>query len=80
MRLGNALLAQSAEQGALPTLAAAVLDLPGGSYLGPRGLGEWRGAPTLVGRSPAASDPDLARRLWVASAELTGVDLPVPAA
>jgi hypothetical protein len=32
-----------------------------------------------VGRSPAASDPDLARQLWVASAELTGVDLPVPA-
>lgn len=78
MRLGNALVAQSAEQGALPTLAAAVLDLPGGSYLGPRGLGEWRGAPTMVGRSPAASDPDLARALWVASAGLTGVDLPVP--
>ena len=79
MRLGNALVAQSAEQGALPTLAAAVRDLPGGSYLGPRGLGEWRGAPTLVGRTPAASDPDLARRLWTASAELTGVDLRVPA-
>ena len=80
MRLGNVLVAQSAEQGALPTLAAAVRDLPGGSYLGPSGLGEWRGAPTLVGRTPAASDPDLARRLWVASAGLTGVDLPVPTA
>lgn len=80
MRLGNALVAQSAEQGALPTLAAAVRDLPGGSYLGPRSLGEWRGAPTLVGRTPAASDPDLARRLWVASAGLTGVDLPERAA
>jgi NAD(P)-dependent dehydrogenase (short-subunit alcohol dehydrogenase family) len=80
MRLGNVLVAQSAEQGALPTLAAAVRDLPGGSYLGPSGLGEWRGAATLVGRTPAASDPDLARRLWVASAGLTGVDLPVPTA
>jgi NAD(P)-dependent dehydrogenase (short-subunit alcohol dehydrogenase family) len=80
MRLGNVLVAQSADQGALPTLAATVLDLPGGSYLGPRGLGEWRGAPTLVGRTPAASDPELARRLWVASAELTGVDLPAPVA
>ncbi|MGY1681822.1 oxidoreductase [Geodermatophilus sp. SYSU D01176] len=80
MRLGNLLVAQSAEQGALPTLAAAVLDLPGGSYLGPRGLGEWRGAPTLVGHSPAASDPELARQLWVASAELTGVDMPAAVA
>ena len=80
MRLGNLLVAQSADQGALPTLAAATTDLPGGSYLGPRGLGEWRGAPTLVGRSPAASDPELARRLWAASAELTGVDLPLAVA
>jgi hypothetical protein len=35
-----------------------------------------RGVPTLAGRSPAASDADLARRLWTASAELTGVDFP----
>ena len=80
MALGNRLLAQSDEQGALPTLAAVVRDLPGGCYLGPSGPREMRGAPTLVGRTPAASDPDLARRLWTASAELTGVDLPVPAA
>jgi NAD(P)-dependent dehydrogenase (short-subunit alcohol dehydrogenase family) len=79
MRLGNALFAQSDEQGALPTLAAATLDLPGGSYLGPSGGRELRGSPTLVGRTPSASDPDLARRLWEASAELTGTDLPVPA-
>jgi len=29
-----------------------------------------------VGRTPEASDPDLAERLWAASAELTGVDFP----
>ena len=63
MRLGNLLLAQSDERGALPTLAAAVQDLPGGSYLGPDGFQELRGYPTLVGRTPSASDPDLARRL-----------------
>lgn len=79
MKLGNLVLAQSDEDGALPTLAAAVRDLPGGSYLGPSGLNEMRGTPTLVGRTPSASDPELARRLWTASAELTGVDLPAPA-
>jgi hypothetical protein len=78
MELGNRLIAQSDEQGALPSLAAAVLDLPGGSYLGPSGRNEMRGHPTLVGRTPSASDPDLARTLWTASAELTGVDLPAP--
>jgi hypothetical protein len=35
-----------------------------------------RGYPTLTGRTEAASDPDLARALWAASARLTGVDLP----
>ncbi|MCW2635927.1 MAG: Short-chain dehydrogenase/reductase [Blastococcus sp.] len=79
MKLGNVLLAQSDSQGALPTLAAATLELPGGSYLGPRGRNELRGHPTLVGRTPSASDPELARRLWNASAELTGTDLPVGA-
>jgi NAD(P)-dependent dehydrogenase (short-subunit alcohol dehydrogenase family) len=79
MKLGNALVAQSDEQGALPSLAAATLDLPGGSYLGPSGRNELRGRPTLVGRTRAASDPELARRLWAASAELTGVDFPLPA-
>src|SRR5215218_11358922 len=76
MKLGNVLLAQSDEQGALPSLAAATLDLPGGSYLGPSGRNELRGPPTLVGRTRSASDPELAGRLWTASAELTGVDFP----
>jgi NAD(P)-dependent dehydrogenase (short-subunit alcohol dehydrogenase family) len=79
MKLGNVLLAQSDEQGALPSLAAATLDLPGGSYLGPSGRNELRGPPTLVGRTRSASDPELARRLWAASAEFTGVDFPLAA-
>jgi NAD(P)-dependent dehydrogenase (short-subunit alcohol dehydrogenase family) len=79
MKLGNKLLAQSDRMGALPTLAAATRDLPGGSYLGPSGFQELRGYPTLVGRTTEASDPDLARALWEASARLTGVDFPVAA-
>jgi NAD(P)-dependent dehydrogenase (short-subunit alcohol dehydrogenase family) len=79
MKLGNVVFAQSDERGALPTLAAATRDLPGGSYLGPDSFREMRGYPTLVGRTPSASDPELARRLWEASARLTGTDYPVPA-
>ncbi|MGV9246583.1 oxidoreductase [Streptomyces sp. NPDC003710] len=76
MRAGNRFLAQDDKAGARPTLYAAIQDLPGASYVGPDGLGEMRGAPTLVGRSRAASDPRSARRLWTASEELTGVVFP----
>ena len=77
--LGNRIFAQSDERGALPTLAAATQDLPGGSYLGPDGFQEMRGHPTLVGCTAAAADPELARRLWEESARLTGVDFPASA-
>ncbi|MFI9341180.1 oxidoreductase [Streptomyces sp. NPDC052773] len=77
MALGNRLFAQDDAAGALPTLYAAVEDIPGGSYAGPDGLAGMRGAPTLVGRSAAASDPVAARRLWEVSEELTGVRFPL---
>ena len=41
---------------------------------------EQRGAPKLVRRSNAASDTDVARRLWDVSEELTGVHFPLHAA
>ncbi|MBV7696879.1 oxidoreductase [Streptomyces sp. TRM70350] len=80
MQLGNKLFAQDDRAGALPTLYAAVMDLPGASFVGPDGLGEMRGAPTLAGRSAAASDPEAARRLWAASEELTDARFPFPLA
>lgn len=70
------LFAQTAQQGAEPLLFAATEDLPGGSYIGPDGRGEFRGAPTLVGRTAAATDRDTACWLWDYAAELTGTDLP----
>lgn len=75
--VGMRFLAQTEDAGALPILFAATQDLPGASYVGPDGPGELRGAPTLVGRSRAASDPQLARDLWVASERLTGIDFPL---
>ncbi|NJQ05748.1 oxidoreductase [Streptomyces lonarensis] len=69
------LIAQSDEKGALPTLYAAVADVPGNGFAGPGGL-LGRGAPTLVGRSRRARDAESARRLWTASEQLTGVTFP----
>ncbi|MBI5104511.1 MAG: oxidoreductase, partial [Solirubrobacterales bacterium] len=81
MKVGNLVIAQSEEMGALPTLFAATQDLPGDSYVGPDGFQEGRGHPALVGRSGAAQDDETARRLWELSEELTGVAFPLaPAA
>jgi NAD(P)-dependent dehydrogenase (short-subunit alcohol dehydrogenase family) len=77
MQLGNRLFAQSDRAGALPTLYAAVEDVPGAAYVGPDGFAEMRGGPTLVGRTRAASDAGVARRLWDVSEGLTGVRFPV---
>ncbi|HEX6524801.1 MAG TPA: oxidoreductase [Streptosporangiaceae bacterium] len=73
----NRLAAQNPEQGALPTLYAAVADIPGDSFAGPSHLAHMRGAPQLIARSAAARDPGLARRLWTASEQLTGVRFPL---
>jgi NAD(P)-dependent dehydrogenase (short-subunit alcohol dehydrogenase family) len=75
--VGMKVIAQSEDAGALPILYAATQDLPGASYVGPDGRGEARGYPTLVGRSAAASDIQLARDLWSASESLTGVTFPL---
>jgi NAD(P)-dependent dehydrogenase (short-subunit alcohol dehydrogenase family) len=73
MAVGNKLVAQSEEMGALPTLYATSQDIPGNSYVGPDGFMEQRGHPKLVGRNAAAQDADVAKRLWTLSEELTGV-------
>jgi NAD(P)-dependent dehydrogenase (short-subunit alcohol dehydrogenase family) len=73
MAVTNRLVAQSAEMGALPILYAATYPgLEGGSFVGPDGIGEQRGHPTLVAPSRAARDEAVARRLWAVSEELTG--------
>jgi NAD(P)-dependent dehydrogenase (short-subunit alcohol dehydrogenase family) len=76
-RISNRLFAQSEADGALPTLYAAVGDIPGNSFAGPGGFMEQRGAPKLVGRSTAAQDTQVARRLWDVSETLTGVRFPL---
>jgi NAD(P)-dependent dehydrogenase (short-subunit alcohol dehydrogenase family) len=74
MALGNVLVGQSPAWGALPQLYAATApDVRGGEFFGPRGFVQSRGSPTRVAASAAARDPELARRLWEVSEDLTGV-------
>jgi NAD(P)-dependent dehydrogenase (short-subunit alcohol dehydrogenase family) len=72
MNRASRFLVNDAEHGALPTLYAASQDIPGGSYVGPDGLGSIKGHPVVRKPSAAASDPETARTLWAATAELTG--------
>ena len=73
MRVGNATVAQSDADGAMPQLYAATMpDVRPDDYWGPQLL-EIRGAPKRVGRSAAAQDDAVARRLWERSEELTSV-------
>jgi NAD(P)-dependent dehydrogenase (short-subunit alcohol dehydrogenase family) len=77
MGLGNRVFAQSLEDGALPTLYAALAEIPGNSYAGPEGFTEMRGPAKLVGRSKAAKDEAVARRLWEVSEQLTSARFPL---
>jgi NAD(P)-dependent dehydrogenase (short-subunit alcohol dehydrogenase family) len=74
MKLANKLFAQSAASGALPIVYAAVEPrVSGGSYVGPGGLLNMRGAPEIQRSSDRSYDESVAERLWEASEELTGV-------
>jgi NAD(P)-dependent dehydrogenase (short-subunit alcohol dehydrogenase family) len=72
MKVGNAVVAQSDEMGALPVLFAATQPgVDGGLYIGPDGPAEQRGHPKVVKPSGAARDERTASRLWDVSEELT---------
>jgi NAD(P)-dependent dehydrogenase (short-subunit alcohol dehydrogenase family) len=67
-------LAQDAAHGALPALYAAVASeaVPGG-YYGPNGIAEMKGYPTPVPLAKGAMDLAVAKRLWLESERLTGL-------
>ncbi|MBI1377003.1 MAG: SDR family NAD(P)-dependent oxidoreductase [Frankiales bacterium] len=74
--IGNRLLAQPAEMGALPTLYAATTPgLPPAAFVGPDGFLEQRGHPRLVTATSAAYDEAVAAALWARSEELVGLTL-----
>ncbi len=53
--------------GALSILYAATQDVPGNSYIGPRGLGSMKGHPALGKAAAVGLDGDTAQRLWAAT-------------
>ncbi|MDN0194349.1 oxidoreductase [Streptomyces sp. S.PNR 29] len=73
IQIGNRVVAQSAEAGALPILYAATA--PGvrpDSFTGPS-FAMWRGAPAPSWRAPWTVDDAMGERLWTVSERLTGV-------
>ncbi len=62
-------------EGAWPTLMAATgTDVEGADYYGPARFGELSGPAVKAWSNPASRDPELGRRLWELSVEMTGVD------
>ncbi|OLT46954.1 protochlorophyllide oxidoreductase [Saccharomonospora sp. CUA-673] len=73
-KLGGLVLAQNTRMGTLPQLYAATApELGGGEYVGPDGLGQSRGHPTVLPPLPSATDAATATALWDLTADLTGV-------
>ncbi len=67
-------VAQSAQDGALPSLyAASAPEAESGAYYGPSEWGETRGAPGKAAIYPQALDAAVARDLWALSERLTGL-------
>jgi NAD(P)-dependent dehydrogenase (short-subunit alcohol dehydrogenase family) len=72
--LMNALFAQPASKGALPSLYAATCENAiSGKFYGPSGLGSVRGYPREEKINPLLTNPDVAKRLWEKSEKLIGM-------
>ncbi|MFF4396711.1 oxidoreductase [Streptomyces sp. NPDC001480] len=73
VELGNRVVAQPAEAGALPTLYAATApDVRPDAFFGPS-FAAWRGAPAPSWRAPWTLNDAMGERLWAESERLTGV-------
>lgn len=74
----SSFISQSAADGALPTLYAALGDdLEGGEYIGPAGKGQRKGPPTVVNCRSWAKDMASGQRLWALSEQMTGISVAV---
>lgn len=74
MKLGNVLLGQSAEIGALPLIYASVApNIRGGDYTGPKDMfGLW-GYPKIARSNGRSHDIPSAKKLWEVSEQMTGI-------
>lgn len=68
------LISHSNENGALPTLMAALhYPVKGGEYFGPTGFSETKGKPGKAKIAKRAMNKDVAKRLWDVSENLMGI-------
>ncbi len=68
------LILMSARKGALPTVMGATdPGLLGGEYIGPDGMRQAVGWPSVLESSQESKDPGIALRLWELSEEMTGI-------
>jgi NAD(P)-dependent dehydrogenase (short-subunit alcohol dehydrogenase family) len=70
------LVSQTPAAGAWPVLMAATADLPGSTYCGPSGPGEWRGPAQVTTSSGLSHDREAQRRLWELSEHTVGLPYP----
>ena len=76
-KLMNAVMAQPAREGAIPTvLAAAGTEARAGAYYGPQSMGEARGRVSDARVADHALDEAAAARLWAESEKLVGLQWP----
>lgn len=73
----GALVLQSPDAGALPTLRGLDHSTPSGAFVGPGGLGQLRGRPVLLEVPSTAQDPATAERLWELTEQVLDTPLPV---
>jgi NAD(P)-dependent dehydrogenase (short-subunit alcohol dehydrogenase family) len=77
--VGNRIMAQPAAHGAWSQeYAATAPTVQGGQFIGPDGVGEYRGHPTVVQPDKPGLDLAAAQRLWRVSEEQTGVAYRLP--
>jgi NAD(P)-dependent dehydrogenase (short-subunit alcohol dehydrogenase family) len=69
--VGAKLFGHDADHGVLPILLAATHELPGGSLIGPNGVGNFRGQPTVLQSTRKALDAPLGQELWAAAEQMT---------
>ena len=62
--------------GSLDVLYAAVADVAGNSFVGPKDFFHMHGAPELLKPVKVAQREELGERLWETSEQLTGVAFP----
>lgn len=67
-------LTHSPNEGAKPTMLAAIGEAKGGEYFGPTGFNEFKGKPGKAKSTALSNDEAIAKQLWEVSEKLVGLN------